>query len=96
MLKMPAGLEYWTADSVSECLDIDLPRVEAFSLSKKLWNFVTSADNPTPLGGDGSGGTVEHPDGRMGLDNDDKGGHWWPLLTDKERAAIAAAWEKEF
>lgn len=92
-MEMPAGLKYWTADEVAECLDYQkgLTRPEADALYRKLWGFLSEAENPTPIGGDGSEGTVETPDGRLSLDNDDKAGHWWSRLNDRERAAIAAA-----
>lgn len=90
---IPSGLEYWTADEVAECLDYwkSLTREEGESLYAKLWRFLAEAKNPTPLGGDGSNGTVETPDGRLSRTNDDKVGHWWSRLNDRERAAIAAA-----
>jgi hypothetical protein len=92
-MEMPAGLEYWTADEVAECLDYHkgLTEAEADALCRKLWGFLAEAKNATPLGGDGSNGTVETPDGRLSLDNDDKAGHWWARLNMRERAAIAAA-----
>ena len=90
-MKMPIGLEYWTADEVAECLD-GVGR----DLSAKLWGFLSEAKNPTPLGGDGSNGTVEEPAGRLDLDNDDKAGHWWGRLSTEEQATIAAAYEKDY
>ena len=81
-MDMPAGLEYWTADEVAECLDYHkgLTEAEADVLYRKLWGFLAEAKNATPLGGDGSSGTVETPDGRLSLENDDKAGHWWAPL----------------
>ena len=94
--KMPSGLEYWTADEVAECLSYQdhLPaEYDWNTLYKKLWSFLEAAENATPLGGDGSNGTVEMPDGRLNLDNDDKATHWWHKLTDVEANAIAQAYK---
>lgn len=90
MTTMPIGLQYWTADEVAECLDYDryLEKVDADALYARLWGFLGEAENLTPLGGDGSNGTVEYPCGRQGLHNDDKTHHWWHRLTDAEREAI--------
>ena len=97
-LKMPSGLEYWTADEVAECLSYQrhLPaEYDWNTLYKKLWSFLEAAENATPLGGDGSNGTVEMPDGRLNLDNDDKATHWWSKLTDGEAYAITQAYNQE-
>mgnify|MGYP004108585197 CR=1 FL=1 len=97
-VKMPEGLEYWTADEVAECIGYPsyLPvEYEWKKLYVKLWGFLESAENATPLGGDGSNGTVETPDGRLDLDNDDKAAHWWSKLTNVEANAIAQAYIKE-
>lgn len=94
-MKFPTELEYWTADEVAECLNYQRHLPEDYgdwiTLDRKLWGFVTSASNPTPIGGDGSNGTVEYPCGRMSLDNDDKARHWWDKLEPVEQQAIAAA-----
>ena len=89
-MKMPDGLEYWTADEVAEC-----PSGIGPDLYRKLWDILNAATNPTPLGGDGSNGTVETPDGRLDLDNDDKAGHWWAKLTVAEQTTIATAYTAE-
>ena len=96
--KMPEGLEYWTADEVAECLSYEdyLPAEYEDSLYDKLWCFLAAAKNATPLGGDGSDGTVETPDGRLDLDNDDKAAHWWSKLTGVEANAIAQAYAEEY
>jgi hypothetical protein len=86
---MPETLTYWTADEVAECLPISR------ELSGKLWEILDDAQNPTPLGGDGSDGTVELPCGRLDLDNDDKAGHWWGRLSAAEQAEVAEALKKE-
>jgi hypothetical protein len=106
-IPMPGDLKYWTADEVAECLDYGrfLPNInkkgqvrgaQRRELHTKLWGFLNAAENATPLGGDGSNGTVETPDGRLDLGNDDKAAHWWKQLTPTEATAIAMAlhvWE---
>lgn len=96
--ELPAGLTYWTADTVAECLPYDehLGADAAAELYRKLWSVVAAAENPTPLGGDGSDGTVEYPEARLSLENDDKGPAWWAALTEPERAAVAAAYAAEY
>ena len=65
-------------------------------LDRKLWGFLDSAKNPTPMGGDGSNGTVETPDGQLDLDNDDKPRYWWTKLTIVEQTIITKAFDAEF
>ena len=91
--ELPTGLDLWTADEVAECLGYHkyLDKAEADALYGKLWGFLAEAENPTPLGGDGSNGTVEYPDGRYDTANDDKAGHWWHRLSEREQNAIARA-----
>ena len=89
-MNMPEGLKYWTADEVAECLNGIGP-----DLYRKLWEILAEAKNPTPLGGDGSNGTVETPDGRLDEDNDDKAPHWWVKLTPAEQTTIASAYIAE-
>ena len=92
----PAAIALWTADEVAEVLyPYALPEGEAKVLLNRLWEFVGDAKNPTPLGGDGTNGTVETPDGRMDPSNDDKAWAWWSKLTDKQRSGISRAIEKE-
>ena len=96
---MPDGLEYWTADEVANCFSYQdyLPAdYDWKQLDNKLMGFVYAAKNATPLGGDGSNGTVETPDGRLDLDNDDKAAHWWGKLTGVEANAIAQAYAEEY
>ena len=97
---LPEGIEYWTADMVAECLPYQefLPKDYGpwETLYHKLWSFLEEAENPTPLGGDGSNGTVEEPCGRRDLKNDDKTSHWWMRLSLEERKAITLAWQYEF
>lgn len=89
MVQMPEGLEYWTADEVAEVL---YPSAE---IASKLWKILSEAKNPTPLGGDGTGGTVETPDMRLDVRNDDKASHWWSKFTEQEQQLIADAFHKE-
>lgn len=96
MADIPDGLSYWTADEVAECLEYYkyLSKDDGDTLYKKLWQFLNEASNPTPLGGDGTNGTVEYPCGRQSLANDDKAGHWWGRLNEAEQAAVRAAYTK--
>ena len=57
-----------------------------------LWDILSRCKNKTPAGGDGSDGTVEHPDGRHDLKNDDKPGHWWHMLSDEDATELTNAW----
>lgn len=96
-ITMPSGLEYWTADEVAECMPYQnyLPvGSDWHDLYSKLWGFLSVAENPTPVGGDGSDGTVEYPDGRRNLDNDDKASSWWSKLNADEQMAIMLAWKE--
>ena len=93
-MEMPGSLEYYTADEVAECVSYEAHLPEGYekgALYRKLWTFATYAENPTPLGGDGTNGTVETPDGRMDPLNDDKAPHWWDKLTEVEQLAISKA-----
>jgi len=96
-MNLPEGLQYWTADEVAECLGYHqhLTEQEADNLYSLLWQLVDDATNPTPLGGDGTDGTVECPGDRLSLKNDDKTGHWWKKLDADQQRAIVAAYEKE-
>jgi len=99
-MEMPSGLTYYTADEVAECLPYreHLPAEygDWGKLYSKLWSILSDAKNPTPLGGDGSDGTVELPEDRLELDNDDKAVNWWSQLTPIEQNAIACAYADEF
>ena len=90
-IEMPEGLTYWTADEVAECIN-----GIGTDLYRKLWEILAEAKNPTPLGGDGSNGTVETPDGRMDEDNDDKAPHWWGKLTTAEQKTVRDAYVADF
>lgn len=89
------GLKYMTADEVAECIEYQKHLPAEYGdwnkLYGRLWAILSEAQNPTPLGGDGSNGTVETPSGRLDLDNDDKAGHWIGKLNETEQDAIAAA-----
>jgi hypothetical protein len=89
-MKMPEELEYCTADDVAECFEFHDPNNVIYG---KLWSFVAEARNRTPMGGDESDGTVETPDGRLDLSNDDKTRHWWHRLTEEEQGSIVAGLE---
>jgi hypothetical protein len=93
MRNLPTGLDLWTADEVAECISYEkyLTKQESSDLYRKLWGFLAEAEDPTPLGGDGSNGTVELPCGRLDVRNDDKAGHWWHKLSEREQNAIAQA-----
>jgi hypothetical protein len=92
-IPMPDYLEFYTGDEVAECIGYwkHLTEAEGSALCTKLWNFVYEAKKRTPLGGDGSNGTVETPCGRLDSDNDDKAPHWWTKLTEREQKALIAA-----
>ena len=98
-IKMPNGLSAWTADEVAECLDYQGHLPDSYgdwtNLDRKLYDILTAANNPTPMGGDGSNGTVEDPSGRLDADNDDKAPHWWGQLEPVEQTAIAKAFAAE-
>ena len=89
-MNMPEGLEHWTADEAAECLSGIGP-----DLYRKLWDILSAAKNPTPLGGDGSNGTVEEPHERYDEDHDDQAPHWWGKLTTDEQTTIATAYAAE-
>lgn len=90
-MELPEQLEgWWRADEVAHCLPIST------DLSNKIMNFYDEFENPTPLGGDGSNGTVETPDGQDDPDNDDKIEHWWGKLNDAEQREIFDAFKKEY
>jgi len=96
-IEMPKRLEYYTADEVAETIDYHkyLPKERADELYRELWRILASAKNKTPLGGDGSNGTVETPCGRLDSDNDDKAPHWWDSLDRDFQSAIVQAVEND-
>ena len=75
-MNMPERLKYWTADEVAECVPFEsiLGKEAGDALYCKLWQILSEAKNPTPLGGDGSNGTVETPDGRLDEDGPEERG----------------------
>ena len=91
-------IELWTADEVAECLPYQkfLTKEKSDDLYRKLWDIVNSASKPTPIGGDGTGNTVETPEERLTSHNDDKVKNFWSKLNAKEKEAINKATEKEF
>lgn len=97
-IDMPSLIECWTADEVAECLSYQkyMSEGEGIDLSHKLWQFVDEAEKPTPLGGDGTNGTVETPEERLDPSNDDKTPHWWDRLSREEKDAIARAVKDEY
>ena len=88
MTKMNPALEFWTLDEVAECLSI------SDDLSVRLWEILDACSNKTPMGGDGTNGTVETPDGRLDSTNDDKAPHWWNQLTPAQQTEINEAYAK--
>ena len=96
-IEMPSSLEYDTADEVAETIDYHkyLTKERADALYRELWRILAAAKNKTPLGGDGSNGTVETPCGRLDSDNDDKTPHWWDSLDRDFQSAIVQAVEND-
>ena len=96
MKTVPNWAIYWTADEMAECLPYfpDDPE-KRDRLYATLRDILIRCKNKTPTGGDGADGTVEHPDGRRDLKNDDKPGHWWHMLADAEAAELTAAYQRE-
>lgn len=90
---IPPTYQLLTVDQVAECVDYHrwMERAESQALYTKLWAILDDCLNPTPLGGDGSRGTVETPDGRLDSENDDKAPHWWDRLSIREQSAIVLA-----
>lgn len=92
-VEMPEALTYYTADEVAECIGYwsHLPKDRADALYAFLWKTLSEAESPTPIGGDGSDGTVELPEDRLSLENDDKAGHWWARLDRDWQEALVSA-----
>ncbi len=88
-MKIPNGLDYWTLDEIAECLPV------GHDLYKKLWKLLDECEKTTPIGGDGTNGTVEYPDARYGTTEDDKPRQFWIKLTESEQQEIIDAWKKE-
>jgi len=82
----------WTVDEVAECLGglgAELPG--------KLWGFLQDVPQAkrTPLGGDGTDGTVETPDGRLGAFGDKLDANW-DRLDFMEQALILDRYAAEY
>jgi len=90
---IPPCYELKTADQIAETVDYHrwLQGDDARDLHSQLWCIQAECRLPTPLGGDGSAGTVETPDGRLNDENDDKTPHWWNRLSTHHQAAIIFA-----
>jgi hypothetical protein len=89
---IPPGLEEMTADECAETLTVSK------ELYAKLWaisNDALTRGSNTPCGGDGTDGTVEAPDDRLGTHWADKVGSFWASLTEDERGKLADAYEEE-
>ena len=89
LMKCPEELKLWTGDECAECLPISR------DLSSILWGLVNDASNPTPMGGDGSNGTVETSDGRLSEKNDDKMANLWVKLNRNQQLDLIDAAKKE-
>ena len=98
-MRCPEQFTYWTADEIAECLfPATLTVAQRDVVYVKLWSFVNEAakaGTATPLGGDGSNGTVETPDGRLDPANTDKAPHWWHRLEAFEQRAYCLAMNKQ-
>ena len=92
-VEMPPQMQYYTVDEVAETVDYwaHLPKDRAEALYSAVWNYLAKSKNPTPLGGDGSNGTVELPEQRLDPENDDKAHHWWSSLDKDWQMAIVKA-----
>ena len=91
-LAVPLWADQWTLDECAECLPI--PR----ELSARLYRLLSevNAAERTPLGGDGSDGTVETPDGRLNPANPDKLHHHWNKLSVAEQTALVESMGEGF
>lgn len=71
-LPVPGWAEHWTVDEAAECIS------GLGGLSAKLWTLLEDVPQAkrTPLGGDGTDGTVETPDGRLGAFGDKLAANW--------------------
>ena len=91
-IEMTSVFEYWTVDEVAECVSYQKhldSKEKSDALSLKLWGFLEQSENKTPLGGDGSNGTVEEPYEQMSDKFGDKMKHWWDKLSTEEQEALA-------
>ena len=97
-MKITEDLKYWQAHQIAECLPYEnfLDKESGDDLYVKLWNIQNNSENQTPMGGDGSNGTMETPDDLMNLEYTDKAIHFWDQLTEEEKIAILKAYDFEF
>lgn len=89
---VPDWADMWTLDEVAECLDV------SGELSGKLWSMLEKIPegDRTPMGGDGTGGTVEYPDARWNPEDSDKLHHHWDSLSESEQKEIVDAYDREY
>lgn len=86
-ITMHPALSEWTLDEVAEALD-----GVSMATSGVLWGLRDDdSSNNTPMGGDGTGGTVETPDGRLGDFDDKLARHWHKLTADQQNEINEAA-----
>lgn len=90
-LPVPDWAEFWTLDEVINCLNVG--EGVCFRLGELFGNV--PEDDRTPLGGDGTDGTVETPDGRMG-DFADKLSRCWDGLSAWDQLTIVNAWKHDY
>lgn len=97
-MSYPQRIAHFTADEVAECLPYRqfLSPKQDRELYAKLWGFLNASTSKTPVGGDGTNGTVEYPEQRLDPSNTDKVPHWWNQLSQHEKEAITKAVEKEY
>ena len=82
MDKAPESLRHYSVDEVAECVSGITTDTYA-----ELWNYLGKAENPKPMGGDGSDGTTEEPivsSGEYGTDLVAA----WPHLSEAARQNI--------
>jgi len=97
----PEWVQYYSADTIAECFSYQkyLTKEEGRALYKKLWDILSESvdeGKSTPLGGDGSNGTVETPGEQMSLEYTDKAHHWWGRLNEREQEAITRAYKGDW
>lgn len=82
MQQAPESLRHYSVDEVAECIS----GITSATYTE-LWNYLGKADNPKPVGGDGSDGTTEEPivsSGEYGTDLVAA----WPHLSEAARQNI--------
>ena len=96
-IEMPPAFQYWTVDEIAECVSYQKhldSKEKSEALYRKLWEFLEQSENKTPLGGDGSNGTVETPYEQMSDKFGDKITHWWDKLSTEEQSALVKGAEE--